>query len=109
MNAQMQKDYANTVQLYASAKQAEAQAGYLLAQTTGQNYQNQAMLNQLNAKPPAAAPAPPRPNVSAPAPSAPRGSTASTNDWGGVGSFMQNLTGGIGNVFSTVNKAITGF
>lgn len=102
LNASMQQDYANTVQLYAAAKQAEAQAGYLISQTTGQNYQNQAMLNQLNApKAPAAPPAPPRPNA------APAAQPAQNNGFNPL-QFMSDLTGGIGGAINGVNKFITG-
>lgn len=41
MNAQQQQAYATAQAQYAAASQANAQAGYILSQTTGQNLQNQ--------------------------------------------------------------------
>lgn len=63
LNATNQQAYAQAQQAYAAASQAAAQTKLILSQTTGQNYTNQADLNQLNAIKNTASPAPPTPNA----------------------------------------------
>lgn len=63
LNATNQQAFAQAQQAYAAAQQAIAQSKFIAAQTTGQNYTNQADLNQLNAIKNTASPAVPTPNA----------------------------------------------
>lgn len=95
LNAQEQQYYAGAVASYAQASELQAQAGLLLSQTTGQNYQNEAAYNQLHPNPNTIGGGA-SVNISTPTPnvSAPQHSPSSTH-----GSFIpSDLSAGFNNI-----------